>query len=546
MKIKFVLLLLCFSVYLFMHSYAQQQSSRPAPPMLPVTGPFEPNYESLSKQYDCPEWFRDAKFGIWAHWGPNSVAEYGDWFPRRMYIQGNTWAFPDLAPAYTYHLNKYGHPSEYGFKDIIPLFKAEKWDPEALMKLYKKAGARYFMAMGMHHDNFDLWNSKYQPWNSVNMGPKRDMVKEWQQAAKHNNLKFGVSNHGAGTWRYWEITRMADTAGPKKGVPYDGWLTKADGKGKWWEGYDPRDLYGQPHKGGQPAYAGPFPDNSGDPPDSLFQASLINRMTDLIDNYHPDLIYYDGGLPFGRLDFASYYYNESRKWNKGKADVAINIKGARTEQQQKAVVADFENAQSDILRKYPWQTDTSLDGWFYTNPAHLITPGRGPTPTKDVILQLVDIVSKNGNLLLNINLRSDGTIVESYYKFLDEMAKWMDINSEAIHGTRPWEIFGEGPTNATATTGNRSNRPKEYTAEDIRFTTKDKSLYAILMSWPGKEVTIKSLPKEKSLWLGDIKAIQMLGSKAPLKWVQNDKGITVQLPANKPSEFACILKISGK
>jgi len=526
--------------------YAAVATAIPAQPLLPKTGPFEPTWESLSQQYDCPEWFRDAKFGIWAHWGPNSVAEYGDWFPRRMYIQGNTWAFPDLEPAYTYHLNKYGHPSEFGFKDLIPLFKCEKWDPEALMKLYYKAGARYFVSMAMHHDNFDMWNSKYQPWNAVNLGPKRDIVKEWQQAAKHNNMKFGVSNHGEGTWRYWEITRMADITGPKKGVPYDGWLTKEDGKGKWWEGYDPRDLYTRPHKPGQPAYEGPFPDNSGDPPDEIFKTNLINRQVDLIDNYHPDLVYFDGGLPFRRLDLASYYYNESQKWNGGKNEVVINVKGSRSADQQKALVLDLENAQSDVPKQYPWQTDTGLDGFFYINPKYLKTPGRGPTPTRDIVWQLADIVSKNGNLLLNINLLADGSIVAPYYKFLDEMAQWMEINGEAIHGTRPWEIAGEGPTRVEAVKGNKSNRPKEYTSEDIRFTTKGKSLYAILMAWPDREVTIKSLPKGKALWLGDIDDIQMLGAKGALKWVQNENGLTVQLPAAPPCQYAYTLKISGK
>ena len=379
------------------------------------------------------------------------------------------------------------------------------------------------------------------------MGPKRDIVKEWQQAAKRNNMKFGVSNHGEGTWRYWEITRMADTTGPMKGVPYDGWLTKADGKGKWWEGYDPRDLYGQPHKGAkQGAYAGPFPGRDGDPPDSLFKQSLINRMVDLIDNYHPDMIYFDGNIPFGRLDIASYFYNQNQKWNNGKNEAVIAIKGARSEMQSKGAVLDIENAQSDQLRKYPWQTDTALDGWFYTNPKYLLYPDRGPVLTKDIVLQLVDIVSKNGNLCLNINLRADGTIVDSYYKFLNEMAQWMDVNDEAIHGTRPWEVAGEGPTKVLTGTGNQSNRPKNYTAEDIRFTTKGRSLYAILMTWPGKEVTIKSLPKGKKLWFGNIKEIQMLGSKTPLKWIQNETGITVQLPATAPCQYAYTLKISGK
>ena len=519
-----------------------------AQPLLPKTGNFDPTWESLSQQYTCPDWFRDAKFGIWAHWGPNSVAEYGDWFPRRMYIQGNNWAFTDLIPAYSYHLFKYGHPSQVGFKDLIPLFTAAKFDPEALMKFYYKAGARYFVSMAMHHDNFDMWNSKYQPWNSVNMGPKRDIVKEWQTAAKNNNMKFGVSNHGEGTWRYWEITRMADTTGPLKGVPYDGMMTKADGKGKWWEGYDPRDLYGQPHKGAKTGeYSGPFPGRDGDQPDSLFKQSLINRTVDLIDNYHPDLIYFDGNIPFRRLDIASYYYNQSEKWNKnGKPEVVVAIKGASSEMMSKGAVYDIENAQSDQMRKYPWQTDTALDGWFYTNPLYLLTSGRGPVPTRDIVLQLVDIVSKNGNLCLNINLRADGTILAAYYKFLDEMGKWMDINGEAIHGTRPWETFGEGPTNVKTGTGNVSNRPKAFTGEDIRFTTKGNTFYAIMMAWPGKEVTIKSLPKGKKLWFGNIKDVRMLGSNGSLKWTQNENGLTVQLPAGQPCEYAFTLKITGK
>jgi len=247
-------------------------------PPLPVEkGSFSANWDSL-KIYNTPDWYRDAKLGIWAHWGPQSVPEYGDWYFRRMYIQGNTEEFEGREPASSYHLNKYGHPSEFGYKDLIPLFKAEKWDPEALMKLYYHAGARYFMSMGQHHDNFDMWNSKYQPWNSVNMGPKRDIVKEWQTAAKNNKMRFGVSFHGEVAWQLFEVSRMSDTTGPKKGVPYDGWLTKDDGKGKWWEGYDPRDLYCYPHKPSNP-YVLCCPDESKDIPDSAFLTKFYKWIT---------------------------------------------------------------------------------------------------------------------------------------------------------------------------------------------------------------------------------------------------------------------------
>ena len=499
---------------------------------------FEPTWESL-KQYDCPDWFRDAKFGIWAHWGPQSVAEYGDWFARSMYIQGNTTWYEGKEPTYTYHLKKYGHPSEFGYKDLIPLFTAEKWDPEALMELYYKAGARYFMSMGQHHDNFDMWNSKFQPWNAVNMGPKKDIVKDWQKAAKNNNMRFGVSMHGEFAWQFFEVTRMSDTTGTKKGIPYDGVLTKADGTGKWWEGYDPQDLYCRPHKPSKPFYELCCPDNSGDPPDSAFLTKFYNRITDLVDNYHPDLIYFDGDLPQGDygLRFASHFYNENQKWNNGKNEAVINTKRQPADR-QKAVVLDIENGQSDFLKKYPWQTDASLDGWFYMK-------GGWHASTKDIIEKLIDIVSKNGNLMLNITQKSDGTIQEYAVQFLKEMGQWMDINGEAIHGTRPWEVFGEGPHNTENGEQNKSvNIP--FTSEDIRFTTKGNKLYAFIMAWPGKNITIKSLPTGKKLWYGEIKEIKMLGYDAPLKWSQDANGLTVQLPDKPPCNYAFVIKITGK
>ena len=521
-------IIFCSLVFFILSETISAQLKLPA-----IEGPYKPTWESL-EQYSCPEWFRDAKFGIWAHWGPQSVPELTDWYARFMYspqtgtLPGgtfDTWQTGWKIKAYLYHCEHYGHPSVFGYKDLIPLFKAEKWDPEALMKLYYKAGARYFMSMGQHHDNFDMWNSKYQPWNSVNMGPKKDIVKGWQQAAKNNNMKFGVSFHGAPSWNWFEPSRGADLDGPRKGVPYDGNLTKEDGNGKWWEGYDPQDLYCRPH-------------TAGDPPDEAYKQKFYNRINDMVENYRPDMIYFDGGLPFGGLDIAAYYYNQSQQWNNSKNQAVITIKGVRDENRQKAIVLDIENGQSDKMKKNPWQTDTSLDGWF-------LYKGAKPASTKDIVLQLVDIVSKNGNLMLNITQHADGTIQDYAYKFLEEMGQWMDINSEAIHETRPWEIFGEGPTNVVNGEQNKSQR-LNYTSEDIRFTTRGNSLYAILLGWPGKEVTIKSLPKGKVLWFGKIKKIQMLGTQASLKWVQNEKGITVQLPATPPCQYAYTLKISGK
>ncbi len=501
--------------------YSQNQSKKSKSPELQV---FEPNWESL-KQYDCPQWFRDAKFGIWAHWGPQSVAEFGDWYARFLYkpqTDTSAWRKNGGIKAYAHHLATYGHPSQFGYKDLIPLFKAEKFNPEELMKLYHQAGARYFMSMGQHHDNFDMWNSKYQPWNAVNMGPKKDIVKAWQIAAKNNQMKFGVSFHGQTSWSWFEASRGADIDGPYKGVPYDGNLTKADGKGKWWEGYDPQDLYGEPHE----------PDA---PRNERFKQNFYNRTMDLIDNYKPDLIYFDGGIPFEWLQIASNFYNKSIQWN-GVNQAVINVKGVAPEK-QKAVVFDIENGQSGSLRKYPWQTDTSFDGWFISKTPYVTT-------TKKVIQQLVDIVSKNGNLMLNITQRSDGTITDTAEKFLKEMASWMAINSEAIHGTRPWEIYGEGPVKIEKGEQNKAQR-LNYTKEDIRFTTKGNNLYAIIMEWPGKEITIKSLPKSKKIWFGDIKEVKLLGSSESLKWKQDESGLKVSLPENAVGKYAYTIKISG-
>jgi len=215
----------------------------PAPPGFGVAdGPFKPTLESLSA-YQVPDWYRDAKFGIWAHWGPQCQPEMGDWYAQKMYVFN--------GPIYKFHVQKYGHPSKFGFKDVCNEWKAEKWDPVALIALYKKAGAKFFAAMANHHDNMDMWDSTYQPWNSVKIGPKKNIVGGWEKATRDAGLRFAISCHGAHTWDWQQTARDSDTSGPLAGVPYDGLMTKADGKGKWWEGLDPQDLYAQYHPKGK-------------------------------------------------------------------------------------------------------------------------------------------------------------------------------------------------------------------------------------------------------------------------------------------------------
>ena len=289
-----------------------------------MKGKFEPSWESLG-QYQCPEWFRDAKFGIWAHWSAQCVPEQGDWYARKMYIEGD--------PDYQYQCEHYGHPSKVGFKDIDHIWHAEHWDPEKLMELYKQAGAKYFMALANHHDNFDCFDSKYQPWNSVKIGPKKDIVGLWAKAARKNGLRFGVTVHCSRAWSWFEPAQGADKKGPLAGVPYDGKLTKADGKGQWWEGLDPQDLYAQNHKPGTKLVWDWDPKKGSSVPDQAYCDKFFNRTKDLIDHYNPDLVYFDDTvLPLwpvsdAGLRIAAHYYNENMKRHDGRLEAVMTTKG---------------------------------------------------------------------------------------------------------------------------------------------------------------------------------------------------------------------------
>ena len=495
---------------------------------------FEPNWESLSS-YEVPEWFRDAKLGIWAHWSPQCVPEMGDWYARSMYIQGH--------PDYQYHLEHYGHPSKFGYKDICNLWKAEHWDPEALMARYKRAGAKYFTALGNHHCNFDAWNSRHHQWNSLNVGPKKDIVSGWEKAACAQGLRFGVTIHStpSRTWRqFFPVTFGSDKEGPLAGVPYDGNLTKEDGKGLWWEGMDPQELYTRPH---------PY----GSDPDPEFVENVILRVKDVIDQYHPDLLYFDDALQpifdlgtfLGMQDIApeiaAYYYNASLDWH-GKVDVVLNIKDVPAHL-QKPVVQDMERKRLSEIEPFPWQTDTCIGAWHYQRDLKY----KG---VREKVVDLIDIVSKNGNMLLNIPMRGDGTIDEAEERFLDGFTQWMDINSEGIYGTRPWIVYGEGPS--TQNTGQVSGKISDseqaaYTAQDIRFTQKGKDLFAFLLAWPEDgQAVIQSLKVGSGVPPEQIQGIRLLGRPGELTWRQDERGLHVQMTVQKPCEHAYSLKIELK
>jgi len=515
------------------------------------TGKFEPTWESL-KQYQAPEWFQDAKFGIWAHWGPQCEPERSDWYARNMYYE-TEWQGK-------YHREHYGHPSKFGFKDIIHQWKAENWDPDKLMALYKRAGAQYFGALANHHDNFDNFDSKYQPWNSVNLGPKKDIIGGWAKAARANGLRFGVSVHASHAWIWYEIAQGADKTGPLAGVPYDGKLTKADGKGQWWEGYDPQDLYAQNHTPSKDfdnvvsffGYWDWDASKGGSIPDAAYCEKFYNRTIDLINKYQPDLLYFDDTvLPLwpvsdAGLRIAAHFYNSNMLLHGGKLEAVLNGK-ILNEQQRKCMVWDIERGQSNRIEPFVWQTDTCLGEWHYNRA---VFNEHRYKSAKTIIHTLADVVSKNGNLLLSVPVRRDGTIDSDEVAIVEGIAAWMDINRESIFGTRPWKVFGEGPAIESAAPmsaqGFNEGKGKPFTAEDIRFTQKGDALYAIVLGWPTEPLRIKSLGKQAKLLDNEIANIKLLGSDEEIRWLQGDDALTIEPPQKKPSDAAIVFKIHLK
>lgn len=524
---------------LFAHSLLKTHS---IPRMAP--GPFQPTWDSLG-QYQVPDWFRDAKFGIWAHWGPQCQPEHGDWYARGMYEEG--------SDHYKYHLQKYGHPSKFGFKDVINEWKAENWQPEELVALYKKAGARYFMAMANHHDNFDLYDSKYHRWNATRLGPKKDLIGGWAKAAKEQGLPFGVTVHASHAWTWYEVAQRADKTGPYAGVPYDGKLTKAGGHNKWWNGYDPQELYAQNHalsKDSLKGNMGAYWDwgNGANVPSKAYCDSFLNRTIELIDKYGPELVYFDdNALPLwpvsdAGLKIAAHLYNTSIKKH-GKLQAALFGK-MLNEQQRKCMIWDIERGQSNQIEPLPWQTDTCIGGWHYDRR---LFDNKGYKSAKTVIHTLADVVSKNGNLLLNIPVRGDGSIDSEERAVVEQVAAWMQVNSEAIYSTRPWNVFGEGPAMesvvALSAQGFNEGKGKPFVAEDIRFTTKGKTLYAIMLGCPANNnVLVKTLAANDQV--GQVSQVSLLGNEK-LNFQQTSEGLKVQLPEQTPCKEALVLKIEG-
>lgn len=484
---------------------------------LPMTGgKYKPTDESL-KQYKCPEWFRDAKFGIWSVWGPMAVPRQGDWYAKAMY-SGESFdcakdKYQQASRQYKYHLEHYGHPSEFGYKDLIPLWKAEKWNPEELMKLYKRAGAKYFCTIATHHDNFFLWDSKLHKWNAVNMGPKKDVVGIWKEAATKEGLYFGVTEHLGASYNWFQVAHGADQLGPQAGIPYDG------ANPEYW------DYYHKPSLSGDGGWLTNNPER---------QREWYDRIKELVDNYHPDLLYSDCGLPFGDVGrtMIAHYYNQDAK-RKGKG-VVYNCK----EESNSRWVRDYELGVAEGISEHPWQTDTNLGDWIYREGMDFRT-------APQVIQMLIDIVSKNGNLLLDVVQTPEGDIGETQTQILESIAEWMQDNGEAIFGTRPWKIYGEGPSITEAQEKGQFHGIKDvrsYKQGDLRFTAKGKTIYAFCMEKPEGDIHISSLAL-KTATGHKVSSISLLGSKEKIKWTQNNDEIVIQRPAQLPKYNTVVFAI---
>lgn len=471
---------------------------------------FEASFESL-RNYECPSWFRDVKFGIWSHWGPQSVPMCGDWYARNMYIQG--------TEQYNYHIRHYGHPSKFGYKDICKLWKAERFDPDELMALYYKAGARYFIAQATHHDNFFNYASEVNPFNSINIGPGKDICGMWKKAAERFNMPFGLTEHLGASFSWWSPNKGADSYGPYKGVPYDG--------------NDPE--YEQLYHANREHYN---PEEPGKIDKWLtgnkkFQKYWLDSVKELIDKYQPMLLYSDSGLPFEGegyepgLEAVAYLYNSSYATHG--SNQAVYTQKDRNETVYRVGVLDIEKSQLPGIQAYPWQTDTCIGNWFYDAKQTYKRPGH-------IIEMLVDIISKNGTMLLNVLQRPDGSIDDEARYVLEEMAKWFAICGEAVYSSRPFRIYGEGDTRVVIQ-GFREDKT-EWNSSDYRFTTKDGALYAFMMQAADNRVAvIKSLfPEEK------VKNVSLMGY-GPVEYAQNFGTLTVKLPQQLPTEYTNCLKI---
>lgn len=461
---------------------------------MPITsGPYEPTWKSIEANYPgTPEWLRDSKFGIWIHFGTQSAGESGDWYARKMYVEG--------TPAYENHLKNYGHPSEVGYKEVLRDWNPTKFNPQALVDIYRDAGARFLIIQGVHHDQFDMWDSKYQPWNSTRLGPKRDLIGEWEEAARKAGIRFGLTFHHEYSCWWWQTAFQSDTKGDKKGVPYDGNLTLADGKGKWW----------------------------------------ALRMMDAVDKYNLDFIYTDGTdqQPFSGSGTGTGYkcdamqrviadfYNKTLD-RRGKVDVFSIVKFRK---QTNGTVNTCETGiPENIKTDQAWIVETPVGDWFY---------GLNFVYSSDAVIRyLLEIVARDGAVGVSIPLRPEGSLDEGCVKMLKEVGEWMRINGQGIYGSSAWSVLGEGKDGKLNVLpggfigANQANH--SFYTTDFRFTVgKDGAIYAWCMTVPkaGDKLKILSLGSDAGIGQRQVTSVELLGGKNKIEWKQEADGLDIVYP----------------
>ncbi len=516
---KKILLILCLSLPI--GSISAQESKPGAldiwnlPPLPIEQGDYTTAWDNLSRRYNVPAWWREAKLGAWSHWDPQSMAEDGDWYARSIYMEGH--------PQARYHREHFGHPSEYGYKELCRDWKTDRWNPDELMQLYRKMGARYFLAMGNHHDNFDCWDSKYQPWNAVNVGPHQDIVGIWAETARRYDMPFGIGFHNtpARTWgQFMTVRYTSDKEGDKKGVPYDAMLTledgyqpNADGTEKWWKGLDPQDLYGPVHHNGR---------NSLDSP---FANQFMWRVDDAIRRYQPDMIYFDDhagdsqedlgiNMGLGRLtpQIIANFYNIASKRETGNREVVATFKGVGGRYNSfqrnpemvnivdRSLVKSTELYTEDDIMAFPFQTEVSLQEWHYQQGARYRS-------ASEIVTRLMQNVSRNGCLLLNITQHGRGDIDPEARQICLDFGRWIEINSEAIYSARPFDVWGN---------------------DHVIYTRRGGYIYATILHPAIDDIVLQPLSTQFPS-VGKIRKVEMLEDGQSIPFKQSADGLTIQI-----------------
>jgi alpha-L-fucosidase len=465
---------------------------------------YEATWESL-RGHEVPQWYRDAKFGIFIHWGLYSVPAFAnEWYPRSMYQSGTR--------EFEHHVKTYGSQGTFGYKDFIPKFTAERFDPDAWAALFEDAGARFVVPVAEHHDGFAMYDSKFTEWDAMDKGPRRDLIGDLARAVRKRGLVLGLSSHRAEHWWFFD-----------RGMEFDSDVRDPKNAG----------LYGPARP---KAKDGTNEMDAANGPDKAFLDDWLARCEELVDRYHPQLIWFDWWIgnekfePY-RRQFAAYYYNRGVEWNRG---VAINYK--HTAFPEGTAVLDVERGQLADIRAEFWQTDTAVskNSWGYIE-------GQDYKTADSIVDDLVDIVSKNGALLLNIGPRPDGTIPEPEQRLLREIGAWLKANGEAVYGTRPWRVYGEGTTAVVEGSFNDTKR-QAFTGRDVRFTTKGDVLYAIALAWPGDALTVKTLASGAP-FARRISSVELVGNRARLKWTQTAEGLRVEMPVVRSDDYAYAFRI---